>query len=633
MNILVIKTGGLGDVVRTSFIAQALKEKYKNTNPNIFWITSKKAIPLFINNPYVTSAVSIENKNKLKNLNFDLAINLEEDKINAEFVTKLNCKKLIGAFLNKDNKMDYTIETKEWFDTSLISKYKKKKADLLKKKNKKTHRQIMSEIIGVKEYRKYEPFLRLNSIQRKIANDFLRRYNLSKTELIVGFNLGSGERWPKDLPIKMSVNLINNIYKKYKAKILLFGGPEEIDRNMKIISLSKVPIISVGCGNDLVEFPALISVCSLFITTDTLGLHVALALKRKTISLIGPTSHHEVDKYGLGQKIIANSNCLCCYKENCKSMENISLKEILSSAEKMLNFKITLVITGYKEPSIGRAIEAAQNQKTNYNYEIIVSAPDEETLNIAKKYAEKDKRVKTFKDTGKGKMAALNVIIKNMGKEDILILTDGDVWISENVVEDITNLFLDPEIGCVGGRPVPIEKKNTKFGYWANFLFEAAHKLRKNAFDKNGFIECSGYLFAFRGDDNIEIPLDTAEDAIIPYHFWEKGYKIGYAQNAKVFVKNVNNWRDWVKQKVRTTKAHETLEKYADTKTTPRLKTFKMEANGIHDLLNYPNNIKELYWSMQLALSRFYMWGLVFYNAKIKKFKSVDNWERIESAR
>lgn len=30
MKILVIKTSVLGDVVRTSFIAQALKDKYKN---------------------------------------------------------------------------------------------------------------------------------------------------------------------------------------------------------------------------------------------------------------------------------------------------------------------------------------------------------------------------------------------------------------------------------------------------------------------------------------------------------------------------------------------------------------------------------------------------------------------------
>jgi len=237
-----------------------------------------------------------------------------------------------------------------------------------------------------------------------------------------------------------------------------------------------------------------------------------------------------------------------------------------------------------------------------------------------------------MKDPGQGKMHALNLLFEKI-KSDLLILTDGDVWISKNAVDEIANLFLDPEMGCVTGRPVPIENRNTMFGYWANFLFEAAHKLRKEAFRKSDFIECSGYLFAHRQNKAVKIPLDTAEDAVIPYYFWEKGYRIGYAENAEVYVQNVSNWKDWVTQKVRTTKAHETLEKYVDTKTTPRVKTFKTESMGAYDLFNYANNLKELSWSAMLALSRFYMWILVFYNARIKKFESVDNWKRIESTR
>ena len=163
MNILVIKTGALGDVVRTSFIAQALKERYKKKETKIFWITQEKAIPLFINNPYVFKVISEKNKEKLKNINFEIVINLEEDESNAKFASSLKSKRIIGAFWNKD-KIDYTDDSKYWFDTSLISKYGKKKADILKKENRKTHKQIMAEIINVKEYEKYEPFLRLNNI-------------------------------------------------------------------------------------------------------------------------------------------------------------------------------------------------------------------------------------------------------------------------------------------------------------------------------------------------------------------------------------------------------------------------------------------------------------------------------------
>ena len=616
MKILVIKTGALGDVVRTSFIAQALKDKYGDGNPEIYWITDKKAVSFFINNPYVEHVIREEDKNRLKDLIFDLVVNLEEDKENCLFASSLKKRKLIGAFLNKEGKVDYSIEGKYWFDMSRISKLGKRKANLLKKKNKKTHREIICEIVRVRDYKKYEPFLRLNGYQRKFANGFFRRYDLSKTDFIIGINTGSGERWPKELSVEKTVKLIDKLYKKYNAKILLFGGKNEIERNKEIHKFTKTPIIDTGTGNNLVEFPALVSVCNLFITTDTLGLHVALALKRKTIVLLGPTSNAEIDMYQLGEKVIAKSNCLSCYKENCKSMKKINIEEIFDAIRRVVSKKITLIITSFKEPrSIGKAIESALNQQTNYN--LIVSAPDEQTLNVAREYAKKDKRVGVFQDPGKGKMFALNILFKKI-EADILILTDGDVYTNKEAVNEICNLFLDPEIGCVSGRPTPIESRDTRYGYWANFLFDSAHEIRKEAFENSRFIECS---------------LDTAEDTIIPYLFWEKGYKIGYAEKARVFVKNVDNWRDWIKQKTRTSKAHETLGKYADTKTTPRVKSFKTEASGIYELLGYPSNLKEFYWSLLLALSRLYMWGLVFYNIKIKRFEKVDNWERIESAR
>ncbi len=516
---------------------------------------------------------------------------------------------------------------------SRISKFENKKADILKKENKKTHRQIISEMVGIENYKKYEPFLRLTDRQRKIAQEFSKKHGLLNSDLIIGINTGSADRWPKALPVKKTAGLIDEIYKKYKAKILLFGGPAEIKRNKEILKLVKSPTIDTGCGNNLVEFPALISVCNLVITTDSLGLHVALALKRKTICLIGPTSPSEIDMCGLGEKVIAGSKEVCSYKTESDCMEKISLHEIEEKIKKILEQKITLLITAFKEPkTIEKAIQNAINQKTSREYEIIVSAPDSETLEAAEKYQKKNKNLRIFKDSGKGKSYALNLIFQKINT-DILILTDGDVFISDNVVENFSNLFLNPEIGCASGRPIPLEKKDTLFGYWANFLFDSAHKLRQTAFEQNKFIECSGYLFAFKKEFIHKIPLDVAEDAIIPYFFWQKGYKIGYSSESKVYVKNADNWKDWIAQKTRTSKAHETLKKYVDIKTTPRVKTFKTEVGGLVQLFIYPKNFKQFGWAVLLGLSRAYMWAKVFYDTKFKKANYQDAWKRVESTK
>ena len=313
-------------------------------------------------------------------------------------------------------------------------------------------------------------------------------------------------------------------------------------------------------------------------------------------------------------------------------MESIELENIRENIKHILKMKITVLITAFKEPNIKKAIEAAIKQKTKYEYNIVISAPDKETLAIAEKYKAKHKNISIIKDPGKGKSYALNLIFSSLDA-DILILTDGDVYISENSVQDIVDMFLDPEIGCLTGKPTPIENKRTKYGYWANFLFDAAHNLRKSAFENNEFIECSGYLFAFRKKIIDKIPLDVAEDSVIPYIFWEKGYKIGYVEKALVYVKNVDNWKDWIKQKIRTSKAHETLDKYVNTYVTKRVKTFGTEAKGINSLFYYPKNAKEFLWSIELAFARFYMWLNVFYDTKVKNRHYGDAWERIASTK
>ncbi len=628
MNILIIKTGALGDVVRSSFLAQALKDKYCQENPKLFWLVSENAKPLLLNNPYIDVLLTENSKNELRKFKFDLILNLEEGFEICRFVSSLKYYRFIG-FVYKDNEILPTPTAKEWFDMSALGR--KPENDILKKKNRKTHRQILSEMAEIKDYKRFEPLLRLTKSQRALATAFLRRHNLSRTDLIIGINTGSADRWPKQLSIEKSAKLINQLHEKLNASIILFGGPNEVERNRQIIALSRAPVITAGCGNDLFEFPALISVCSLIISTDSLCLHISMALKRKTIALIGPTSSSEIDMYNLGEKVIADSKCVCCYSPNCKSMEKISIEKIISAVNKTVSQRISVVITAFKEPNISKAIEAALNQKTHYDYEVVVSAPDKETISIAKRYL-KDKRLKIFNDPGKGKSYALNMIFSEL-KSDILIITDGDVHISENSVEDLANMLLDPEIGCVTGRPVPMESRQTKYGYWANFLFDSAHKIRKSAFERSSFLECSAYLLAFRKSKISRIPLDVAEDAIIPYYFWERGYKIGYAEKAQVYVKNVSNWEDWIKQKVRTSKAHETLEKYVDTKTTPRMKTFKTESSGLFWMFSYSRNFKELFWSIQLVAARFYMWMKVFIDTKLHNKHYNDSWERIESTK
>lgn len=294
---------------------------------------------------------------------------------------------------------------------------------------------------------------------------------------------------------------------------------------------------------------------------------------------------------------------------------------------------ISIVITSYKEPeTIGKAIESFIRQRIREKYELVISAPDSGTLNVAKKYAKKHKQIKIIKDPGKGKSYAVNWLLPKL-KGDIVVLSDGDVYVSEDSVNRLIEPFADKRIGCTTGRPVSANSRGNMLGYWSHLLTDAgAHQARLKRAQKGQFLECSAYLWAFRKNIVKGYPLDVAEDAIVPLLLWLKGYKVAYVPEAQVYVKYPDNLQDFIEQKVRTAKSHETLMKYIPLKA-PRMKSFSNEILEGWRAFFYPKNLKEIIWTKILFAVRLYTWILAFYEIKLKKQEYKDAWKRVESTK
>jgi poly-beta-1,6-N-acetyl-D-glucosamine synthase len=301
---------------------------------------------------------------------------------------------------------------------------------------------------------------------------------------------------------------------------------------------------------------------------------------------------------------------------------------------------IHIIITSYNEPNSTRiAINKFLNQNIKEKYKIIVADPfpeiEEMILNEFKG------KVEYFADPDEGKSYCLNILFNKLysdNKNDIIIMSDGDVFVDENAVNEILKKFEDPNVGVVTGRPVSLNKRNDKYGYWSHFLLDVgAHEIsRKKRYAKQEFLECNGYLFAIRNGVIREIPLNVAEDTIIPYLFWKKGYKIAYAEKSLVYVKWPDNLKDWLKQKKRAANSHNNLKKYYPD--FPRVKSFFNEMlEGVSfKVLSYPKNVRELYWTFLLYPVRLYMWLSLFYDNKFHKKGYKDGWRdelAVESTR
>lgn len=283
---------------------------------------------------------------------------------------------------------------------------------------------------------------------------------------------------------------------------------------------------------------------------------------------------------------------------------------------------ISVIITTKKEPkTLSKAIQSVLNQNFNQEYEILIIGPDKETREIVKNFSQYP-QVKYLKDQGKGKPAALNLAFQK-AKGKILVLTDGDIEVGRNALNPLLKPFYDPEVGAVTGQPISISPKNALFGFWSHFLTHAAHQWRL----KGGNFPCSGYLYAFR-DIIKRIPEDVfAEDGIITQIIREKGYKIVYAPEAEVFVKYPDNFKDWLKQKVRSAGG------YVQKQSRGERNLFQEIASGLKLFFTYPKTFKEHFWTILLYFARLYLWLKIFWRIKIKKEEFKKVWQRIESTK
>lgn len=297
---------------------------------------------------------------------------------------------------------------------------------------------------------------------------------------------------------------------------------------------------------------------------------------------------------------------------------------------------ISIIVTAYEDPnSTKECIKRLLHQKNFHEkFELIGTSPDEPTKKVIMDYKKKYPKIVKYvqQEYGSGKNRLMNKVLKVV-KGDILVWTDGNKFMEEDSISLILEPFKDSRVGLAGGRPTPMNDRNTMLGYWAHLLTNAASRAKEITAKKGGVIEQTANIMAFRKGLIKEIPLDVSEDAYISHIIARKGYKNIYVKNAKVLVTYPRTFNDWIKQKVRSIKSHETLDKYIDKKKD-KMKSFSNEVfYGIYLSLSYPKNIKEFFWTLMLYPARLYIWMRAFYEIKIKKDNYNPHWSRSESTK
>jgi heptosyltransferase-2 len=329
--ILVLKTAALGDVLRTTSILPGLHERYPEAR--ITWVTAPAAVDLVRTHPLVRSVVALDTSSDesvaeatsaLSTVCWERVISLDDEAPIARIASEVASKRLSGAYVRNDGALAYTPDTAPWFDMGLLSVHGKAAADLMKIQNRRSQPQIYADMLGI---RMGKPALYLSEELKKLGA-LAAQFGFREHRPLVGLNTGAGGRWiSKQLDVERTVELAERIHAAREGRVafLVLGGRPESERNRAILSgLSRagVEVFDSGTGNSLLEFAAFIGLCDVLVASDSLALHVAVALSVRVVAFFAPTSAAEIELYGRGEKVVSTAPDACSYRPDA---DNASL--------------------------------------------------------------------------------------------------------------------------------------------------------------------------------------------------------------------------------------------------------------------------------------------------------------------
>ncbi|MBI4159199.1 glycosyltransferase family 9 protein [Candidatus Woesearchaeota archaeon] len=294
--ILILKLGAMGDIVRSTTILTALKEKY-GADCHITWMIEDNSKEILYNNPYVDRILPYSDETALilQQEKFDVLLGLEVSPPSTLIANLIDTEEKYGFYFDKDGHPSaYNSSAIPYLETVFSNK--------LSKECKKTHQEMLFNNIEL-DYKKQEYVLNLDEYEKEYAFRIIP----SKKRELIGIKVGSGGRWEsKAWHPDLIVDFIKKISKDYD--VILLGGPGEAKLLPEIEEAVKkrgLFVLKNDLKNSVREFMAVLDACDFIVTGDTLTLHLAIGLKKKTVALFFCTPPWQIENYPFLRKIIS----------------------------------------------------------------------------------------------------------------------------------------------------------------------------------------------------------------------------------------------------------------------------------------------------------------------------------------
>ncbi len=315
-NILVIKFGGIGDILLTTPVFPNLRAYFPDAVLNL--LTLRHSRDILIDNPYLTRAFTYdpsEDKSwclvkNIRKQKYDLVIDLFGNPRTA-FITFMSGARYRFGFRFRGRNYAYNIQADGRGGQVHNVEFN---LDAL--------RALEIPVVST------ELFLPLNIVHREFADKFVRSLGLEGKTLIGISKTGGWEskRYKSDDYIE----LINKLSRTFDVSFLLIWGTKKEKEDCEYIAAN----ITAGNAYVIPDSPikylgALIQKCSLVVGNDSGPLHIAVAVGTPTLGIYGPTNPKLQGPYGDRNLSIVKDDLDCLY---CNLLEcdrgNVCMTEL-----------------------------------------------------------------------------------------------------------------------------------------------------------------------------------------------------------------------------------------------------------------------------------------------------------------
>ena len=355
MNILIVNPFGIGDVLFSTPLIHTLKNSFPNGR--LGFLCNKRSAPLLRNNPFLDEIFIYERDDfkrllsvsklkwlkefgsfirRIKEAKFELAIDLSLSANFGFFLWLAGIKKRIGYnYKNRGFYLTKSVKLSGYEDRHVVEYYNG-----------------LLELAGIKpKYRDLELYLK--DEDRQSAENILKEYHIDGSVPLIALSAGGGASWGVEAKIKRWPEekfalLVNKIIEKYKVTVIILGDLKERDLLLNIETGLQGKAINLTGRTTLTQSAAIINRADLFIGNDGGLLHIAVALKRKTISFFGPVDPRVYGPYppDEARHIVLRKTLECspCYHKfrlnpclrSKECLESISVNEVMEKIGRLL---------------------------------------------------------------------------------------------------------------------------------------------------------------------------------------------------------------------------------------------------------------------------------------------------------